>query len=273
MSDAFRKQPALAGGVGEWISERTDLLVEKTIGRPLARPIWSELKENAELAFGTNRGGDMLISASQKLRGTLGADLEIHLMGHSAGAIILGHMLTSMATRGLADKLSSIQLFAPACTVQFVNRHYTPQQQLMRRMYLRILSDRMERNDNVAAIYRKSLLYFVSNALEADLRTPILGLANAFKPDYSGWDGSSSTGNILKAWRQAVDAAGLVKEGRLVVVDQDKVLTALPDRTINAAHGCFDNDLTSVGDALVQITGVALKNPVDDLRGFLSVGF
>ena len=29
VSDAFRKQPTLAGGAGEWISERTDLLVEK----------------------------------------------------------------------------------------------------------------------------------------------------------------------------------------------------------------------------------------------------
>lgn len=36
----------------------------------------------------------------------------------------------------------------------------------MKRMYLHILSDCVERADNVAAIYRKSLLYFVSNALE-----------------------------------------------------------------------------------------------------------
>ena len=41
-----------------------------------------------------------------------------------------------------------------------------------------------------------------------------------------------------------------------------------PDRAINAAHGSFDNDLTSITAMLVDITGGPLKNPVDDLRGF-----
>ena len=271
VTDAFHKQPALAGGVGEWITERTDLLIEKSIGRPLARPIWSEMKENAELAFGAGRGGDLLITALQKLADTWGADLDLHLVGHSAGSIIGGHMLSALAARGLSDKMASIHMFAPACTVQFANKHYAAREQLMQRLYLRILSDRVERNDNVASIYRKSLLYFVSNALEVDLRTPILGLENTFKPDYSGWDGTSSTGDTLKAWRQAASAAGLTlgaKAGRLTVVDQDKLLTALPDRAIAAAHGSFDNDIAALGETLVHITGGPLKNPVDDLRGF-----
>src|SRR5206468_11129309 len=36
ISGAFRRQPAVAGA-GEWLTDKTDLLVEKTIGRPLAR--------------------------------------------------------------------------------------------------------------------------------------------------------------------------------------------------------------------------------------------
>ena len=268
VSDAFHKQPVLAGGVGDWITERSDLLVEKSIGRPLARPIWSEMKENAELGFGAGRGGDLLVTALQKLIATWGDGLELHLVGHSAGSIILGHMLSSLATRGFAAKVASIHLFAPACTVQFANRHYAAHEDLMKRLYLRILSERVERNDNVAAIYRKSLLYFVSNALEVDLRTPILGMENVFNPDYGGWDGTSSTGDALKAWRRAAAAAGLGKGGRITVVDDDKVLTALPDRRINAAHGCFDNDLATIGQTLVKITGGPLANAVDDLRGF-----
>ncbi|MEO8857679.1 MAG: peptidase C1, partial [Burkholderiaceae bacterium] len=173
-----------------------------------------------------------------------------------------------LSARNLSDKVASIHLFAPACSVQFAVRHYAPQHTLMQRLYLRILSDRVERDDNVAAVYRKSLLYMVSDALEADLRTPILGMANAFKPDYGGWDGTSSTGDTLKSWRQAVDAAGLVRDGRLVIEDHDRVLTALPARTIPAAHGCFDNDIATLTDALVHITGAPLKMPVDDLRGF-----
>ena len=129
----------------------------------------------------------------QKLASTWGDDFELHLVGHSAGAIILGHMLSAMAARGMSGHIRSLHLYAPACSVQFANRHYTPHADLMQRLYLHILSDRVERNDTVSSVYHKSLLYLVSNALEMDLRTPILGLENAFKPDHKGWDGTSST--------------------------------------------------------------------------------
>jgi hypothetical protein len=267
-SEAFRQQKSMAGGAGAWIAERTDLLVEKSIGRPLARPVWSEMKENAELAFGSGRGGDLLITALQKLGDTWGEDFELHLVGHSAGAIILGHLLSALAARGMQGRVRSMHLFAPACSVQFANRHYAPHTALMQRLYLRILSDRVERNDSVAAIYRKSLLYLVSNALEMDLRTPIVGLENVFKPDYGGWDGTSSTGDSLRAWQQAVRAAGLRKAGRLTVVEADTMLTALPDRRIQATHGGFDNDIATLSETLLHIIGSKPLQTVDDLRGF-----
>ena len=268
VSDAFRRQPVLAAGVGEWVSEKTDLMLEKTIGRPLARPVWSEMKENAELAFGSGRGGDLLITALQKLADTWGDALEVHLVGHSAGAIILGHLLTALAARRVSDRVGTVHLYAPACTVQFANRHYAPHAELMKRLYLQVLSDRVERNDSVVAIYRKSLLYFVSNALEVDLRTPILGLENVLRQDYSGWDGTSSTGESLKAWRQAAASAGLNRAGRLSVLDQDKVTVAMPQRQIDAGHGAFDNDVAVVSKTLQAILGGPLRSPVDDLRGF-----
>jgi hypothetical protein len=75
-------------------------VVEKTIGRPLARPIWSEMKENAELTCETGRGGDLLVTALAKLAGTWGDAFELHLVGHSAGAILLGNLLTLLGARG-----------------------------------------------------------------------------------------------------------------------------------------------------------------------------
>ncbi len=268
VADAFRKQPALAGGVGEWVSEKTDLLVESTIGRPLARPIWSEMKENAELAFGAGRGGELLITALQKLADTWGDKLEVHVVGHSAGSIMLGHLLSALQTRHLVDTVKSTHLFAPACTVQFANKHYAPQAEVMRNLYMHVLANNVERNDNVATIYRKSLLYFVSNALEADLRTPLLGMENVTRPDYSGWDGSSSTGEALKVWRQAAAGAGLNKADRYTVVAGDKVTTAKPKIEINAAHGSFDNDVDVITKTLERIRGGKLLVDVDDLRGF-----
>ena len=227
-ADTFRRQPVLAGGVGEWVSEKADLLIESTIGRLLAKPIWSEMKENAELAFGAGRGGQLLITALQKLQETWGDKLEVHVVGHSAGAIIVGHMLSALQARGLVGTVTSTHLFAPACTVQFANKHCAPQTDVMKSLYLHVLANNVERNDNVVTIYRKSLLYFVSNALESDLRTPILGLDNVSQLDYSGWDGSSSTGEALKAWRQAAARAGLNKADRHHVIKADKVTTVKP---------------------------------------------
>ena len=267
-TDAFRKQPVLAGGVGEWVSEKTDLFIETTIGCALAKPIWSEMKENAELAFGAGRGGQLLITALQKLTDTWGDKLEVHVVGHSAGSIILGHLLSALQTRRLVDKVKSTHLFAPACTVQFANKHYAPQTDVMKSMYLHVLANKVERNDNVATIYRKSLLYFVSNALESDLRTPILGLDNVTQPDYSGWDGSSSTGESLKAWRQAAASAGLNKAGRYNVIQADRVTTATPSIQIDSAHGSFDNDVEVIAQTLERIRGGKLLVGVDDLRGF-----
>ncbi|WP_374340877.1 C1 family peptidase [Azonexus sp.] len=264
IGDAFARKPALAG----WsAADAGDALIEKSIGRPLARPVWSEMKENAQRGCQPGRGGDLLAGALQRLAETWGEQLEIHLVGHSAGSIILGRLLGQLAARGLSGRIGSIHLYAPACTVEFANQHYAPHADLLRRTYVHVLSDDNERDDNVAAIYRKSLLYFVSNALETDLRTPILGLDNINRPDYAGWDGASSTAATLGNWRQAAAAAGLGE--RWEVVESAKVISCRrPETRIRASHGSFDNNVEVFGRTLERITGGALTVPVDDLRGF-----
>ena len=276
ISDAFRRQPAVAGA-GEWLTDKTDLLVEKTIGRPLARPVWSEMKENAELAYAPRRGGDLLLDAIQALAATWRAQFELHLVGHSAGSIALGHLLSALAARahagrdeGLSQRLTSIHLYAPACTVAFANRHYASDENVMERLYLDVLSDKVERDDNVASIYRKSLLYLVSNALETDLRTPILGLDRINDTSYSGWDGSSDTGEALATWRKAAGAANL--KGRKGTVDADRIEVAIDTSGSKvmqpAAHGGFDNDVAVMTRTLERITRGNLALGIDDLRGY-----
>ena len=266
-SEFGRQQPPRAAGVGEWFTEQSDALIEKTIGRGLARPIWSEMKENAELTCSAGRGGALLASALQKLAGTWADDFELHLVGHSAGAIILGRLLTPLVACGLGDRIASIQLYAPACSVQFANQHYASRADLMKRLFIDVLSDRNERDDSVASIYRKSLLYLVSNALESDLRAPILGLANVADRNYRGWDGSSTTGEVLRIWREAAKQAGL--RDRISIVERDKILQRIkPPKSSSASHGGFDNDVEIVSATLKRITGGMLKTPVDDLRGF-----
>jgi len=276
VSDRFKRQPAMAGA-GEWFSEKTDVLIEKTIGRPMARPIWSEMKENAELAFAPRRGGELLLDALQALAATWGEQFELHVIGHSAGSIALGHMLSALAARqnagrddGLGKRLTTVNLYAPACTVAFANAKYASNAEVMERLYLDVLSDQVERDDNVASIYRKSLLYFVSNALESDLRAPILGLDRINDTAYAGWDGSSDTGEALSAWRTAAAQAKLAS--RTTAVAADRIPVALDKNGAPvlqaAAHGAFDNDIGVVARTLQRITGGALSLPVDDLRGY-----
>ena len=278
LSDSLQRQPAMAGA-GEWLSEKTDKFLEKTIGRPFAKPIWSEMKENAGLAYEARHGGDLLLDALQGLSVIWGDALELHLVGHSAGAIALGHLLATLKQRkddkrdsGLHDRLASVHLYAPACSVAFANQRYARNPHVMERLHLDVLSDRVERRDTVGKIYRKSLLYFVSNALETDLRLPILGLDRIHDASYNGWDGTSDTGEALAGWRAAAAKVKLAR--RTTVLDADRVTTALdasgkPLATTDTAHGSFDNDVEVVTRTLLRIRGgEPLLMPVDDLRGY-----
>ncbi|MCR4299655.1 MAG: peptidoglycan-binding protein [Gallionella sp.] len=263
----------MAGGIGGWLTDKiSDPVVEKTIGRPLARPLWTEMKENAELAAESGRGGDLLTEALRSLAGSWGDQFELHLMGHSAGSIALGRLLGNLKQKDLADSVKSVHLYAPACTVAFANRHYASQAEIMNRLYLDILADQREQDDNVAYVYQKSLLYFVSNALEADLRMPILGLENVYNPQYSGWDGSPNTAETLTNWRNAAEISKL--KDRLTVHHEEKILTRrgngadVQEKTASATHGGFDNDVEVISKTLERITGAPLVLPVDDLVGF-----
>jgi len=269
MADA-RRDAVVGAGVGEWLTEKTDLAIEKTIGRPLARPIWSEMKENAGLAFEPRRGGQLLLDGIEALAGTWGDAFELHVVGHSAGSILLGHLMGALGARAAARAtLKSVHLYAPACTVSFAAAHYANDSDVMERLYLDVLSDREERGDTVASIYRKSLLYLVSNALEADLRTPILGLDRINDVSDDGWDGSSDTGEALAVWRKAAQDASLAKRTTVVTADRIRVaVDASGDVVQKACHGGFDNDIDVIARTLQRITGAKPALPIDDLRGY-----
>ena len=152
----------------------------------------------------------------------------------------------------------------------FACKHYASDENVMKRLHIDVLSDKVERDDNVVAIYRKSLLYLVSNALETDLRTPILGLDRVNDVGDAGWDGSSDTGEALATWRAAARGAGLA--ARTTVVTADRIRIAVDssgtDVAQRPAHGSFDNDLDVVARTLTRIIGAAPTVAVDDLRGY-----
>ncbi|MDD4928028.1 MAG: hypothetical protein PHP85_01985 [Gallionella sp.] len=157
-----------------------------------------------------------------------------------------------------------------ACTVSFANRYYAPHEAIMQNLYMDILADKQEQDDNVAYIYQKSLLYFISNALESDALMPILGLANVYDPEFDGWDGSSDSSEALTNWRNAVKISHLLQ--RMKFHDATKFISrrgsGVQQKSDTPSHGGFDNNVDVIAKTLERITGAPLVLPVDDLVGF-----
>ncbi len=109
----------------------SDWLFEAGPGKEAGSYAWRNMKQDARVAFdGSNdyNGG---------YKGLLpllaGLDKEakrpkLHLVGHSAGAIVLGNLLSALTKQFKLGKieLGGIHLMAPACTAEFFKEHYEP---------------------------------------------------------------------------------------------------------------------------------------------------
>jgi hypothetical protein len=263
----------------ETVSDARDRLLEQ-IAVPAARPVWSQMKQNAEAASVHDGGMVRVAESLRKLKADFN-DLEIHLIGHSAGSIVLGSVFSVLGIKSL--KASTVSLYAPACTVEFANSKYVPAATNgiydPKRLFIDILSDKNERDDTVGP-YGKSLLYLVSRALESRHKTPILGMEATFEPklDKEGiFVSSTSIFNpappnkphpdvVLwrKAWAQM--------SGDCKLLDIPRVVEQRPAFSIRSAHGCFDNWVDGVERTMRRILGLAqsakLPTPIETLKGF-----
>ena len=261
-----------------------ELAAQTTIGKP----VWTQIKQNAEAASKTTGGMRKLVMRLRKLRRTLadeGNSVELHLMGHSAGAILLGHMLGDLSAENSA---SSTTLFAPACSMDFAARHYG--RALDRGvignggLHIHNLSDRNERDDTVGP-YGKSLLYLVSRALEDPRKLPLLGLAKCSDAgnaklaalaakdidgmkELLGIDFEESTIKHVSAWRQVAAAHNVATT--IHSAEEFPVRRGSAGKlAIKASHGGLDNHLDIVNGVVSQILGAtSVPRKITDLSGF-----
>jgi hypothetical protein len=219
------------------------------------------MKQNAEAAA-TAGGLRQLSGHLETLRTELGKDLEIHLLGHSAGSILLGHLTDRLVSRKI--DIASLGLYAPACTMafaaDFLGKALKAGRVNRRRVYFELLSDARERGDHVGP-YGKSLLYLVSRALEDVHKTPLLGLAAAWDPKDPNDIVNSQRRRDVAAWRKLWGNAPLPKPHDDTRVDDGQ-------GPIPIAHGSFDNDVAVVGHSIEFIRGSKLAFPIENLRGF-----
>ncbi|MBQ0944928.1 C1 family peptidase [Ideonella sp. 4Y16] len=240
---------APARGWLDRLSETTDRMLEPALRGP-GGAMWGQMKLNAERASSDAQGGVRLMVAQLKALKAQIPKLEIHLVGHSAGSIVLGAMLDRLHEAGLAA--ASLRLFAPACTLRFALDHYRPavQRGTLRgdRLALHVLSDANELNDSVGP-YRKSLLYLVSRAFEDVHKMPILGMAKAFDPGSLAADiWSQDRRQEVLDWQAFWSSLG---QGQPQVLSKPSVSNGV--KGIAASHGCFDNAVDIYAQALGAI--------------------
>ena len=277
-----------------------DKAFEVTAETTIGKPIWSQMKQNARAAANGTGGTRQVFVALQQLRETLTAEglpMEVHIAGHSAGAILLGHMLDDFSPD---MPVETATLLAPACTMDFAINHYGRafKRNVLAESSLRIhvLSDENERDDRVGP-YGKSLLYLVSRALDTPRKQPLLGLAQCLDAGNETL-AAIATGkgqaalNTMKdelgaefAMDKIVDIRNWRELARKYKIDtrvtyEAEFITKVRDVPgtgstpvseqvkIPADHGSFDNSLSIMNDTVHRILGEPEKHPITDLSGF-----
>ena len=248
--------------------------IDDTI-EPLARvlggqALWDEMKENARLATtAVVRDGDGLTEAggaaqvARLLGEWMQADpaVELHLVGHSGGAVLLAPLAQLLTTHGpvpdgpaagmlgIGQRIASLNLWAPAMTMALFEASFAPALADGRidRAALFTLTDRAEQDDHCARIYNKSLLYLIAHALEARARswvraehrhgTPLLGMARFIEP-HGGIRDLLATGRL--DWIQAP------VQGEPTHAANGSAATT---------HGGFDEDPATLQATLARILG------------------
>ena len=270
LEDALARRAVRRGSVRDrfkgWMEDLSDVMdrTVEVLAGPVAKPIWSQMKQNAE-ASGEDGRSTWLVARHLAGLAAAVSDLEIHLIGHSAGSILLGHFLNAAGKRGLTVR--SCSLYAPACTVAFANDHYRRAVEsdtlAMENLHVHVLSDAQERRDAVGP-YRKSLLYLVSRALECVHKTPLLGLENTFS-EAALTDG---TWNDAREVREAVatwQAWWQVQDRNLHVVKERRLSSGTKGSGCKATHGCFDNHAETITATLTRILGSAPRHAIESL--------
>lgn len=252
-----------ADAVGDKVKEARDRSLEAIFEKVLVKAVWAQMKQNAEAA-GQGSGGLRLIAAALAKLAAESKGLEVHLVGHSAGSILHGHLLECFSEFGV--KAESVHLYAPACTVAFANKKYgdAMAKKTMSADTFRVdvLSEKREREDSVGP-YGKSLLYLVSRALETVHKMPLLGMEAA-------WDESKAPQDV---WNN--DCLGDIQAWKKRMANRPGVLRPLNDAKIfdglnwiPSAHGSFDNDVAIVARTLSLISGTIVAPKSLCLAGF-----
>lgn len=225
----------LVGGATDWL----DKMVEHLIRKP-GTLLWKEMKADANDAFA--KGGAGLESVKYFIDALRAAPDDrrksFHFAGHSTGAILFAHMLSSLKNYDL--EFSTATLMAPACSVDLYHKTYLrilDEKHRLRlgKLIILNLKHQLEKDDYVGSrlAYRKSLLFLVSNAFESEKKLPLLGMEK-----------------FEKELKESKNPPQIYHSNGVT-----------GSRTRSKSHGGFDNDVHSMNFLLKTILGKPPKRP------------
>lgn len=171
-------------------------------------------------------------------------DIIIDLVGHSAGAIVICHLLNAVSERVMPLKIRNVLFMAPACTSDLFYENIVTKTNLYQNFRMFTMRDELEIQDSlVPRIYTRSLLYFISGVLEDTADKPIAGLEFHLKgkslDEHDAFIHYRDDDAKLRAIRQF-----LLTQDRIVL---SQTTAANPGSNSNSTHhGDFDSDETTL---------------------------
>jgi hypothetical protein len=235
----------------------SDFLIE-TLARTIGGiKIWGGMKASAEHASDAEGGARYAAAKLAKFCAVpeFRDRIELHAIGHSAGAIFHSHFIPAVLEEGDLP-LRSLHLLAPAVRVDTFERQLLPLiggGKGIEHLGIFTMARDFELADTCAGLYRKSLLYLIYYGLEPDRKTPILGLEESIR-------GSAALKALLN-----LDGRG---RGAGEVVWAKTKATIGRSASTSVTHGGFDNDAPTMESVAQRILDANVTPfPATETRG------
>ena len=244
-----RRPEGFLDSTKDFMLDRLDDGLEPVARAVGGRRVWAEMQQNAVLASQKNGGLLVVLNEVRRLVAKH-PRLALHLVGHSAGSILLGALAgANQAAGGKPVQFDTCTMWAPACTMDFYREQYLPAIRggSIKHFGIFTLTDRAEQDDNCANIYNKSLLYLVSNAFEKELRKP--------------WFGDDD-GEPLLGMAKFVEKLPPRDRPEDWVRSPNAVAEGRAGAARSTTHGAFDDDAATLKATLARILGESAAKAV-----------
>ena len=214
--------------------------------------LWGSMKDKAEEMWtadapgttGINQHAGRYLLTKLKDYAAANEGVTVDLIGHSAGSIVICHLLTQFLASGCTAQLGDIVFMAPACRSDLFHDTVLANKNSFQTFRMFTMKEEYEIKDRLfSPIYTRSLLYLISGILEQDEHDArILGMQRYLFGQHP-YQNEDMLNNII-------DYMGLPGHAVYAVTDP-----AAPAgfRTESTRHGNFDNQFEPTLASIVHI--------------------